>query len=105
MRAAPRLRAIHRKLHLALALRVGSAGMDAVLASYAALLAKYVTPNGVRYDAWRGVPADVKSQSEVVAALGAADSRKLRSAEKYARYINLYNAKVLQIVLEERPQR
>jgi hypothetical protein len=79
--------------------------MDVVLDSYAALLAKYVTPQGVRYDAWRGTPADVKALSAGVAAMGAVDPRKLRPAEKYALYINLYNAKVLQIVLEERPTR
>jgi hypothetical protein len=78
---------------------------DSTLDRYGGLLAKYVTPQGVRYAAWRAVPADVKALSTVVGELSALDAAKLSPAERTARGVNLYNAKVLEIVLTQNPQK
>jgi len=72
--------------------------------SYARLLGLYVTPRGVRYAAWRAVPEDVSALSAVVADMSKVDPARLASAERTAFSINLYNAKVLQLVLTQNPK-
>lgn len=70
---------------------------------YGELLSRYVTPSGVRYAAWRGFTADVDALSSVVARLSSSDPAKLAPAERDALYINLYNARILELVLVNAP--
>ena len=77
---------------------------DTSLATYGRLLAKYVTPAGVCYDAWRATPEDVNALSQVVGEWSARDVGALAPAERKALFINLYNAKVLEIVLTNAPK-
>ena len=77
------------------------AGADA---EYANLLTKYVTPRGVRYGAWRATGEDVKALSEVVTSYRAIDRAGLPPEERKALDINLYNSKVLEIVLQGKPR-
>ena len=74
------------------------------LSTYGRLLGTYVTPAGVCYDAWRAAPKDVSSLSRVVRELSAQDPRSLSPADRKALYINLYNAKVLEIVVTRAPK-
>jgi hypothetical protein len=92
---------------LALSLGTHAAGLAAEPAydTYGALLARYVTVTGVRYEAWRFKPGDVKALGDVVDRMSQVDLKTLRPEEQYALYINLYNAKVLQIVLDGHPGR
>ena len=71
--------------------------------TYAELLARYVTENGVRYAAWRGAPEDARALGDVVSRLAGTDPGALPDAERYALFINLYNAKVLEIVVTAEP--
>ena len=80
-----------------------AAGPD--LQGYGDLLERYVSERGVRYDAWRDAPADVQALSRAVAELEATRSDGLTPAERVALQINLYNAKVLEIVLQGHPTR
>jgi Protein of unknown function, DUF547 len=80
-----------------------SADLPAADAAYATLLAKYVTPAGVRYGAWRADGQDVKTLSEIVTVFRATDTAPLSPAAREALYINLYNSRVLEIVLEAHP--
>ncbi len=77
------------------------AGADA---EYARLLTKYVTPRGVRYGAWRAIGEDVKSLSEVVTSYRSIEPSGLPPEERKALDINLYNSKVLEIVLQGKPR-
>lgn len=71
---------------------------------YAKLLLKYVTPSGVRYGSWRTTGEDLKRLSEVLLAYRTADLAAMKPAEREALLINLYNAQVIEIVLQVRPQ-
>ncbi len=92
---------------IALSLGTHAAGLAAEPAydTYGALLARYVTVTGVRYEAWRSNMDDVQALSDVVARMNHTDLNRLRPQERYALYINLYNAKILEIVLEGHPAR
>ncbi|HKQ61066.1 MAG TPA: DUF547 domain-containing protein [Candidatus Polarisedimenticolaceae bacterium] len=90
---------------LYLAVLLTAAPPTGALDDYAALLSRYVTPQGVRYVAWRETPADVAALRAVVARLEAVDPAALEPPDRFATYINLYNAKVLQLVLEGVPRR
>ena len=70
---------------------------------YARLLKAYVAEDGVRYAAWGKQPADVVALKVFVAELGQSDIDKLSKNEQKALYINLYNAAMLQAVLEHYP--
>ncbi len=70
---------------------------------YDELLARYVDGDNVRYDAWRESAADVVELLEIVAALEAVSPSALDDADRYALFINLYNAKTLQLVLQGNP--
>jgi hypothetical protein len=72
--------------------------------AYGTLLARYVTPRGVKYEAWRSSGADLKSISEVVMHYRNADPKALAPDERKALYINLYNAKMLETVLLGNPK-
>lgn len=73
--------------------------------AYAGLLARYVTTAGVQYDAWRQIPADVTILVAVVAGLEEVDTSTLTRLDRLALYINLYNAKVLELVVLGNPAR
>ncbi|HZN55975.1 MAG TPA: DUF547 domain-containing protein [Candidatus Polarisedimenticolaceae bacterium] len=90
----------------ALLLAISPAAADLVAANraYGALLGKYVTPRGVRYDAWRADGADLKTISEVVTLYRGLDPAALGATEREAVFLNLYNAKVLEIVLMANPR-
>jgi hypothetical protein len=70
---------------------------------YGALLSRYVTVDGVRYAAWRGSTKDLRELQDVVARIAAIDPDGLSAPERYALYINLYNAKTLETVLDGDP--
>ncbi len=89
---------------LALAPSVASADFAAATKAYGRLLSTYVTPRGVKYDAWRASGVDLKTISEVVSLYRNTDTRPLSPNEKKALYINLYNAKVLELVLLSHPR-
>ena len=72
--------------------------------AYAKLLIKYVTPAGVRYEAWRSTGGDLKRLSEVLMAYRTADIAPMKPVEREALLINLYNAQVVELVLQARPQ-
>ena len=75
---------------------------DASNESYTRLLAKYVTPQGVRYAAWHGDAADRAELARVVAAI-AKEKPEGSKDEKLAFYLNAYNANILNQVLESYP--
>ncbi|HVQ35658.1 MAG TPA: DUF547 domain-containing protein [Candidatus Bathyarchaeia archaeon] len=81
-----------------------TASLESASASYGALLEKYVTPRGVRYAAWRTSGDDLKSGSAVLAAFRGADPVPLEPNARKALWINLYNAKVLELVLVGHPK-
>lgn len=76
-----------------------------VLATYAELLTRYVTPQGVRYAAWRADATDRARLTEVVAGLAAVEPAGLAPADRHALYVNLYNAKILELVIEGNPRK
>ena len=88
---------------LALAASPAAADLVAATASYGRLLAQYVTPRGVKYEAWRTSGSDLKAISEVVMLYRSTDPKPLSPDERKALYINLYNAKVLETVLLGNP--
>jgi len=77
---------------------------DAVLDRFDVLLQRYVVAQGVRYDAWRESPEDVRALSRVVAELSASRPGELSPDQRHALYINLYNAKMLDLVLNGDPE-
>jgi|CXWL01.1.fsa_nt_gi hypothetical protein len=101
----PALKALFLSLVSAAVAVPAVATMDLAAATdaYGSLLTSYVTPAGVRYVAWRGNSADVAKLDEVVAALTASDPKPLAAGERHALYINLYNAKVLSLVIAGNP--
>jgi hypothetical protein len=97
-------------------LRSGAAAAAVVLASlpavadlaaatkaYGALLGRYVTSRGVRYEAWRASGSDLKTISEVVMLYRSTDPGPLEPNERKALYINLYNSRILETVLFGNP--
>lgn len=70
---------------------------------YERLLKTYTEENGVRYAAWAKNEEDLTALKEFVEYLGQVDIDTLSEAEQVALYINLYNAAMLQIVLENYP--
>jgi hypothetical protein len=89
---------------LALAASPASADLSSATKAYATLLTRYVTPRGVRYDAWRASGSDLKTISEVVMVYRSTDPKSLEPDERKALYINLYNAKILETVLFGNPK-
>ena len=70
---------------------------------YEKLLETYVTEDGVCYAAWSENEDDVTVLNAFVEHLGQVDFNALPEAEQIAFYINLYNAAMLKIVLENYP--
>lgn len=97
-----------RILPLAFALLWAATGARADVATaddaYAKLLLRYVTPTGVRYAEWRSTGEDLKRLSEVLMAYRTADLAAMKPAEREALLINLYDAQIVELVLQARPQ-
>jgi len=70
------VRAAWAALLIALATASASADMGAATTAYEKLLVRYVTPRGVKYDAWRSSGTDVKTISEVVMLYRSTDPRR-----------------------------
>jgi hypothetical protein len=98
------IRAVSAAVLLAFAASAYAADLAEATASYGALLARYVTPRGVKYDAWRSSGSDLKSISEVLMIYRTTDTKALPPDERKAHYINLYNAKILETVLLGNPK-
>jgi len=79
-------------------------GAAATLDRYDDLLGRYVEGKLVRYDAWRDNAPDREALAQIVAAFEATGPTSLAASERYALYINLYNAKTLQLVLDGNPE-
>lgn len=88
----------------ALASSPASADLAAATKAYEKLLERYVTPRGVKYDAWRASGADLKTLSEILMLYRSADPKALEPNERKALYINLYNARILDLVLVGNPR-
>jgi hypothetical protein len=72
---------------------------------YARLLKQYVTPEGVRYAAWKTNSADVKALQNVVDGIARASVKDRSSQDRLAFYINAYNAWILREALAKYPTR
>ena len=70
---------------------------------YERLLKTYVADDGVCYMAWAENDEDVAALQEFVTQLGQTDIGLLSEADQAAMYINLYNAAMLQVALENYP--
>ena len=75
---------------------------DSWTEDYNRLLAKYVTPNGVKYAAWHENAQDRAALGKVVDDI-AKEKPSGGKDEKLAFYINAYNANILNGVLEKYP--
>lgn len=73
-------------------------------ADYGRLLGKYVTPDGVRYAAWRASAADTAALTAIVGQLSKLDFKSMAPPERHAAFINLYNAKIVETVLTGNPK-
>jgi hypothetical protein len=76
---------------------------EASPALYADLLARYATPEGVRYSAWKASPADRRALEEVTAFY--ANTRPPESSREAALawHLNAYNAWMLRAMLDRFP--
>jgi hypothetical protein len=99
-----RLRCIAAALTAALLSVPAVADLAAANGAYGQLLIRYVTPRGVRYDAWRTNGADIKKLSEIVMVYRSTEPASLTPEERKALYINLYNAKILETVIMSNPK-
>jgi hypothetical protein len=97
-------RAASVALVVAFAASPASADLAAATKAYGKLLSKYVTPRGVKYDAWRASGADIRQLSEILMLYRSADPKELEPNELKALYINLYNAKIIDLVLIANPR-
>ena len=71
--------------------------------SYGTLLAKYVSPAGVKYAAWKGNAADLETLQSVVDAIAKENVASLGKPEQLAFYLNAYNAWILHEALRKYP--
>ncbi len=83
------------------ALSVAQAQVD--VTAYAALLQKYVQADGVRYEAWAAHADDVEALDQVLSDWARVDVAQYSPQAQAAFYINLYNAGMLQAVLQRYP--
>lgn len=70
---------------------------------YRGLLERYVSDEGVRYEAWAGNPADLAALEDFLAAAASTEPAGLSRDAQKAFYINLYNAAMLQAVFDHWP--
>jgi len=89
---------------LALTAPPASADLASATNAYGKLLSQYVTPRGVKYDAWRTSGSDLKTISVVVMMYRSTDPKALEPNERKALYINLYNAAILEVILLGNPK-
>ena len=97
-------RAASAAIAIALTASPASADLASAAKAYGKLLSQYVTPRGVKYDAWRTSGSDIKTLSEVLMVFRSTDPKALSPDERKALYINLYNAKILELVLLANPR-
>lgn len=71
--------------------------------SYGGLLKKYVRAGGVDYAGWAASAPDQAALDAVLADWARVDARKLGKADRAAFRINLYNAAMLDVVLDRYP--
>lgn len=71
--------------------------------SYAKLLAKYVTADGVLYEKWYANPVDLSELEVFLSSMATVDVKAMSPDEQKAFYINLYNAGMLQAVFRNYP--
>jgi hypothetical protein len=71
--------------------------------AYGQLLSKYVNDDGVDYPAWHRQQSDRQALADVLADYGRIRSSELPANERKALLINLYNAAMIQAVLEHYP--
>lgn len=89
---------------LVLAATSARADLAAATNAYGRLLTKYVTPRGVKYDAWRADGADLKQIAEIAMIYRTTDPKPLEPDARKALYVNLYNATILELVLFRNPK-
>ena len=99
-----RLRLAATAAVIALAATPARADLAAATNAYGTLLSRYVTPRGVKYDAWRADGTDLKKIGEIAMIFRTTDPKPLQPAERKALYINLYNSKILELVLYGNPK-
>lgn len=71
--------------------------------AYGPLLKKYVTPSGIKYDAWKANAADLAALERVVDSVAKAPASTAASKEQLAFHLNAYNAWILREKLREYP--
>lgn len=71
--------------------------------AYAALLQKYATPAGVRYEAWHAAPADRQALRELVETIATKGPTDTSREGRLAYLINAYNIAMLGQVLDAYP--
>lgn len=71
--------------------------------TYGRLLAKYVTPGGVKYASWKGNAPDIQALQSVVDAIAKANVSSMPKQEQLAFYVNAYNAWILHEALAKYP--
>ncbi|MGJ8671747.1 DUF547 domain-containing protein [Rubritalea sp.] len=71
--------------------------------SYNELLKKYAKPSGVNYDAWSANTSDKAALDTVLGEWAKIDSSKLKMKDQAAFRINLYNASMVDVVLDHYP--
>lgn len=77
---------------------------------YDALLQRYVAPssdgiNRVRYAAWHANPADLRTLDSFIVELQQEQPSRLPRDQRFAYWVNLYNAATLQVILQNYPVR
>jgi Protein of unknown function, DUF547 len=87
----------------AIAICTGSALAADWQPEYARLLAKYVTPAGVKYAAWKASAADMQAIQSVVAGIATEPASTAKSKEQLAFLMNAYNAWILHEALAKYP--
>ncbi|MFC4994909.1 DUF547 domain-containing protein [Rubritalea tangerina] len=71
--------------------------------SYNTLVQKYASPNGVQYKTWKANARDTAALKNILTEWARIDANKLNKKQKAAFRINLYNAAMLDIVLDRYP--
>lgn len=97
-------RAASAAIVLVLTASRASADLASATKAYGKLLSQYVTPRGVKYDVWRTSGSDIKTLSEILMIFRSTDPKTLEPNERKALYINLYNAKILDVILIANPR-
>lgn len=71
--------------------------------AYNTLLEKYASKSGVKYKAWAGNSEDKKALDDILKQWAKIDASKLSKNDKAAFRINLYNAAMVDVVLDRYP--